>query len=119
MQGAPLLATLIDELGQVLEDERRTLLAGNPDSIHALIRRKLSLAELIETACSVPGTAPPNFAQLTRLARYNQENSVICAAMLRHMNDAVDRLREHNLHRSYNSDGTEQRPSAKHSLGAA
>jgi hypothetical protein len=39
--------------------------------------------------------------------------------MLRHLTAALDRLRRIDLHRSYNSDGTEQRPAARHALGAA
>jgi len=40
-------------------------------------------------------------------------------AMLRHLTDAIDRLRQIDLHRSYNADGSEQNCSAQHALGAA
>jgi hypothetical protein len=67
----------------------------------------------------VPGTKRPDPALLQPLARYNQENAVICAAMLRHLTAAIDRLRRQDPHRSYNPDGSEQSHSSRHALGAA
>ncbi len=113
------LAALVEELRGVLEEERRTLLAGDPEPIHAVTRRKLALAEAIEAASAVPGARLPQAETLTALARYNQQNGVICSAMLRHLRLALDRLRQHDLHRSYNADGSERRAPARHALGAA
>ncbi len=113
------LAALLDELRAVLEDERRTLLAGRPERIQAVTRRKLALAERLEGHAGLPGAAAPDIAALAALARYNRENSVICAAMLRHLTEAVDRLCQIDLHRSYNPDGSEARGSAQQALGDA
>jgi flagellar biosynthesis/type III secretory pathway chaperone len=113
------LPALLDELRDVLEEERRTLLNGSAERINAVTQRKLALADIIEQEVAIPGTPFPNIEALTRLARYNRENAVICSAMLRHLTAALDRLRRHDLHRSYNSDGSEQRPPARHALGAA
>jgi flagellar biosynthesis/type III secretory pathway chaperone len=113
------LAALLDELRAVLEEERRTLLAGRPERIDAVTRRKLALAERLERHDALAGAAAPDLAELSALARYNRENSVICGAMLRYLTEAVDRLRQLDLHRSYNPDGSEARRSAKQALGAA
>jgi len=113
------LPALLDELRAVLEEERRTLLSGSAEGINAVTDRKLALAETIEGEVTVPGTPLPSIETLTRLARYNRENAVICNAMLRHLTAALDRLRRIDLHRSYNADGTEQQPAARHALGAA
>ncbi|HVC53094.1 MAG TPA: hypothetical protein VND87_13825 [Stellaceae bacterium] len=113
------LSALLDELTAVLEEERATLLSGGAEAINAVTRRKLSLAETIEAAVAAPDTPLPDLETLTRLARYNRDNAIICGAMLRHLTAALDRLRRIDLHRSYNSDGSEQRPAARHSLGAA
>jgi flagellar biosynthesis/type III secretory pathway chaperone len=113
------LPTLLDELGDVLKEERRTLVSGSAAAITAVTQKKLALAETIEAEVTVLGTPLPSLETLTRLARYNRENEIICSAMLRHLTAALDRLRRIDLHRSYNSDGTEQRPAARHALGAA
>jgi flagellar biosynthesis/type III secretory pathway chaperone len=113
------LAELIDDLREVLEDERRALLSGTPATIGAITQRKVQLAELIDQATLAPGTQRPDPALLAPLARYNQENAVICGAMLRHLTAAIDRLRRQDPHRSYNSDGSEQSRSSQHALGAA
>jgi flagellar biosynthesis/type III secretory pathway chaperone len=113
------LAELIDELRDVLEEERRALLSGTAEAIGAITRRKMLLADTIDQATMVPGTARPNAALLRPLVRYNQENAVICAAMLRHLTAAIDRLRRQDPHRSYRPDGSEQSRSAHHALGAA
>jgi len=113
------LAELIDELREVLEEERRALLSGTPEAIAAITRHKMMVAELIDEATLVPGTPRPDPAPLQKLARYNQENAVICAAMLRHLTAAIDRLRRQDPHRSYNPDGSEQSRSSQHALGAA
>jgi flagellar biosynthesis/type III secretory pathway chaperone len=113
------LDDLIDELRDVLEAERRALLSGTPTAITEIIERKGVLAALIETATSVPEARRPHPDVLTPLARYNQENAIICAAMLRHLTAAIDRLHRHDPHRSYNSDGSEQNCPAQHALGAA
>lgn len=116
--GDPLPA-LLEELREVLEEERRTLVSGSAAAITAVTQKKLALAETIEQEVTVPGTPLPSIETLTRLARYNRENEIICGAMLRHLTAALDRLRRIDLHRSYNSDGSEQRPAARHALGAA
>jgi len=113
------LGKLIDELREVLEEERRTLLSGAPEEIGAITQRKMLVAELIDQATLVPGTKRPDPKLLRPLARYNQENAIICAAMLRHLTAAIDRLRRQDPHRSYNPDGSEQRRASRHALGAA
>jgi flagellar biosynthesis/type III secretory pathway chaperone len=113
------LAVLLAELEQILEEERAILLSGNPQRITGVVQRKLVLAERIERLCEVPGTEPPSIDALMRLARYNRENSVICSAILRHLTKTIDKLRRHELHRSYGPDGTEHHPPAQYPLGAA
>ena len=113
------LSQLIDQLRDVLEEERRALLSGTAEAINAMAQRKLLLADMIEQMTAIPGTPRPGAAELVALARYNQENSVICDTMLRHLTAAIDRLRRQDPHRSYKSDGSEQSHSAKHALGAA
>ena len=114
-----LLDELIEELRDVLEDERRALLSGTAATITAVTERKMLLADRIDVASMAPGTPRPERAALLPLARYNQENAVICAAMLRHLTAAIDRLRRQDPHRSYRPDGSEQSRSAQHALGAA
>jgi len=113
------LAELIDELQDVLALERRALLSGSAEAINGITQRKMLLADRIDQATMVPGTPRPNPALLRPLVRYNQGNAIICAAMLRHLTAAIDRLRRHDPHRSYKSDGSEQSRSARHALGAA
>ena len=113
------LSGLLAELRQILEEERSILLSGSPDRITGVVERKLALAEMIEQECEVPGTVPPCIETLSWLGRYNRENSVICSAMLRHLTDTVDKLRQRELHRSYGPDGTETSPPAQSPLGAA
>lgn len=113
------LAGLIDQLRDLLEEERRALLSGTPEAINAIAQRKTSVAEQIEAETAASGAPHPDPAALTPLVRYNQENGVICAIMLRHLTDAIDRLRPHHPHRSYKSDGSEESRSAQHTLGAA
>ena len=113
------LAELIEELREVLEEERRALLSGTPSVISTVTQRKMLVADLIDQATLVPGTPRPDPALLRPLARYNQENAVICAAMLRHLTAAIDRLRRQDPHRSYNPDGSEQNRSSQLALGAA
>jgi flagellar biosynthesis/type III secretory pathway chaperone len=113
------LTALIDELREVLEEERRALLSGTPATINGVTQRKNTIAELIDQATLVPGTPQPAPALVQPLARYNQENAIICAAMLRHLTAAIDRLRRQDPHRSYNPDGSEQNRSSQHALGAA
>jgi flagellar biosynthesis/type III secretory pathway chaperone len=113
------LAVLLDQLRQLLQDERAILLTGSPEQISAMAEQKLALAEMIERESAFPGTVPPDVDTLTWLARYNRENAVICSTILRHMTQAVDKLRQHEMHRSYGPDGTENVPPAQHTLGAA
>lgn len=113
------LSSLLAELRQILEEERAILLSGSPQLVAAVVQRKLVLAEMIERECGVPENEPPSMDTLNWLARYNRENSVICSAMLRHLTRTIDKLRQHELHRSYGPDGTEQIPPAQHPLGAA
>ena len=112
-------SALLDELREVLEEERGILLSGSPERITAVVARKLSLAERIERECTENGTTAPSIDTLTSIARYNRENSVICSAMLRHLTRSIDKLRQHELHRSYGPDGAERSPAAQHPLGAA
>ncbi|HEX3522202.1 MAG TPA: hypothetical protein VHT52_08960 [Stellaceae bacterium] len=113
------ISTLLAELRQVLEEERAALLSGRPEPLSRVVERKLALAEMIETECANPADAPPNVETLGWLDRYNQENSVICSAMLRQMTRTIDKLRQHELHRSYGPDGAETSPPAQNPLGAA
>lgn len=113
------LASLLDELRRVLEEERGILLSGVPARLQQVTTQKHALAEAIEDATR-PGTTPlPDLHLLKTLARYNRENSVICHAILRHMTAALDRLRQNELHRSYRADGTEQNPPSGRLVGAA
>ncbi|HXE16612.1 MAG TPA: hypothetical protein VN632_05255 [Stellaceae bacterium] len=112
------LATLLDDLKAVLEEERRTLLSGMPAKLSVVTQRKLDLADAIEHETQ-PGAAAADLTQLRALARYNRENSVICGAILRHMTGALDRLRQHDPHRSYREDGSEQSPPSGRLVGAA
>jgi hypothetical protein len=102
-----------------LEAERRTLLGGSPEAIAAVTRRKLDLADRIEREHGAGRTPADGAEALAALARYNRENAVICTAMLRELGDALDRLRQHEPHRSYNPDGSETHPPTRHPLGAA
>jgi hypothetical protein len=113
------LSELIDELRDLLHRERRALLSGTPEAINMITQHKMLVADLIDQATMVPGTPRPTPATLQSLARYNQENAVICAAMLRHLTGAIDRLRRQDPHRSYLPDGSEQNRSGQHALGAA
>jgi hypothetical protein len=113
------LTALIDQLRDVLEEERRALLSGTAEAINAVTQRKLLLADMIEQSTVVPGMPRPGTAELVALARYNRENAVICDTMLRHLTAAIDRLRRQEPHRSYKPDGSEQSHSEKHALGAA
>jgi hypothetical protein len=113
------LFMMFAELQQLLEEERSALLGGSPDRIIAAAERKRALAEMIETQAAQPGAAPPEIDALARIARYNRDNAVICSAMLRHLTQALDKLRRHEPHRSYRPDGSERNPPARHTLGAA
>jgi flagellar biosynthesis/type III secretory pathway chaperone len=113
------LSTLLIELRQILEEERAVLLSGSPDRVTGVVERKLTLAEAIERECATPGAVAPSIETLTSLDRYNRENSVICTAMLRHLTQTIDKLRQYELHRSYGPDGAENNPPAQNPLGAA
>ncbi|MGC2200781.1 MAG: hypothetical protein WA633_11635 [Stellaceae bacterium] len=113
------LSAMLAELRQILEEERSVLLSGSPERIAGVVDRKLALADMIEKESEKPGALPPSVEALSWLARYNRENSVICSALLRHLTDTVDKLRQRDLHRSYGPDGTETSPSAQNPLGAA
>ena len=104
------LTDLLDDLRHVLKEERSTLLSGMPARLQAVTRRKLDLADAIEQETRPGSTALADLNQLKALARYNRENSVICAAILRHMTSALDRLRQRDPHRSYRADGSEREP---------
>jgi flagellar biosynthesis/type III secretory pathway chaperone len=112
------LAALLDQLRNVLKDERKALLSGQPIEIDAATQRKLLLAEEIERETD-GRSSQADIGLLKTLARYNRDNSVICTAMLRHMTAALDRLRQHDPHRSYRSDGSEQSPQNHRLVGAA
>jgi flagellar biosynthesis/type III secretory pathway chaperone len=113
------LEELIEELRTALEDERRALLSGSAEAINHTTHRKMLIADRIEQTTILLGAARPSPATLQPLVRYNQENAVICAAMLRHLTGAIDRLRRYDPHRSYTSDGDERSSAAQHALGAA
>jgi flagellar biosynthesis/type III secretory pathway chaperone len=113
------LAELVAELRELLETERRALLSGSPEAINDIAQRKMQLADLIERETATAGAERPSPDTLVAIARYNRENGIICTAMLRHLTASIDRLRRHDPHRSYLSDGREQTLSAQHALGAA
>jgi flagellar biosynthesis/type III secretory pathway chaperone len=113
------LAALIAELRALLEQEREAFLSGSPERIASVAQQKLALAAAIEREAARPGALTPSADRLAALARYNRENGVICAAMLRHMTQALDTLRRCEPHRSYRPDGTEHNPPVPHTLGAA
>ncbi|MGH6980151.1 MAG: hypothetical protein ACREFC_02995 [Stellaceae bacterium] len=113
------LASLLDDLRAVLEEERRTLLSGIPAKLQIVTQRKLDLADAIEQETKPGTSAEADLSQLKALARYNRENSVICGAILRHMTGALDRLRQRDPHRSYREDGSEQNPPSGRLVGAA
>jgi flagellar biosynthesis/type III secretory pathway chaperone len=113
------LAELIEELRAVLEEERHALLSGTAATINEVTQRKTILADTIEQATNASGTPRPGAAELIALARYNQENAIICNTMLRHLTAAIDRLRRQDPHRSYKPDGSEESRSARRALGAA
>jgi flagellar biosynthesis/type III secretory pathway chaperone len=113
------LATLLEELRRVLEEERGILLSGNAEQINAITQRKMVLADTIERASAGIDRAAPLREILRRLARYNRENSVICTAILRHMTAALDKLQRRDPHRSYGPDGVEHNPPSHRPLGAA
>jgi hypothetical protein len=112
------LFLLFAELQQLLEEERAALLGGSPDRIIAAAERKRALADTIEAVAAQPGTASPGIDTLSRAARYNRDNAVICSAMLRHLTQALDKLRRNELHRSYRPDGSERNPPARCAGGA-
>lgn len=117
------LSSLLAELTELLAEEREAFLSCSPERIAALAQKKLALADRIERATTVPGAIAPAVAPgadtLSRLARANRENGMICSAMLRHMTQALDTLRRAAPHRSYRPDGSEHNPPAPHTLGAA
>lgn len=113
------LLILCAQLQQLLEEERTALLAGNPELITAVASQKRTLADQIEAEAMRTKVEQPSAEQLIRLARYNRENSVICSAMLRHMTEAIDKLRQYEPHRSYRADGSERTQAVRNTLGAA
>jgi flagellar biosynthesis/type III secretory pathway chaperone len=113
------LAELLGELRQILEDERSILLSGNPARITVVVERKLLIAEMIERECKMPGVAAPSVETILWLDRYNRGNSVICSAMLRHLTQTLDKLRQRESHRSYGPNGMETSPQEQNPLGAA
>jgi flagellar biosynthesis/type III secretory pathway chaperone len=113
------LDALLAELRALLMQEREALLSGSPERIAAVAQCKLALADRIEREAAICATLAPNAGTLLQLARYNRENGAICAAMRRHMMQAIDKLRRCEPHRSYRPDGSEHNPPAGHTLGAA
>lgn len=113
------LAELLGELRQILEDERSILLSGNPAWITVVVERKLLIAEMIERECKTLGVAAPSIETVLWLDRYNRGNSVICSAMLRHLTQTLDKLRQRESHRSYGPDGVETSTQEQNLLGAA
>ncbi|HTV88280.1 MAG TPA: hypothetical protein VME41_04615 [Stellaceae bacterium] len=109
---------LFARLQQLLEEERAALLSGSPERVMAAVGHKLELADKIEAQAARPEAAM-SIAALNRIARYNRDNAVICTAMLRHLTQALDKLRRAEPHRSYLPDGSERNPPARHTLGAA
>ena len=113
------VSALIAELQQLLEEERSILLSGRPKQITDIVTRKLMIAEKIETECQKSGSAAPSREALIALDRYNRGNSIICSAMIRHLTQMIDKLRQRECHRSYTPDGAENTPPTPNPLGAA
>lgn len=113
------LSELLARLRQALEDERRALLGGVPERIAAAVERKLALADSLEAEKPTGAAVAAQVRCLADLDRYNRENAVIVSALLRHMTQALDELRRHDAHRSYQPDGTERNHPPSHTLGAA
>ena len=113
------LTELLLELRGLLEEERSVLLSGDPERITSIAERKLALAEAIETESAKPEAVAPGAEALRWLYRYNSENAVICSGVLRHLSQSLDRLRQHELHRSYGPDGVENNSTSQNPLGAA
>ncbi len=113
------VSALIAELQQVLEVERSILLSGNPEQISGVVARKLFIAEKIEKECQKSGSAGPCAEALAALECYNRGNSIICSAMVRHLTQTIDRLRQQEYHRSYTPDGADRTPPTPNPLGAA
>jgi len=113
------VSALIAELQQLLEEERSILLSGNPGQITGVVARKLVVAEKIDDECQKSGSAAASAEALIALDRYNRGNSIICSAMIRHLSQTIDRLRQRECHRSYTSDGAENAPLTPNPLGAA
>ncbi|HEX3860970.1 MAG TPA: hypothetical protein VHY35_04705 [Stellaceae bacterium] len=114
------LVSLIDELRDLLVEEREALLSGGPERLTDVVQRKLALAEAIEHATNDVDMPQVQTDAIASLDRYNRENAIICAAILRHLTDALDTLRQQNPHRSYKLDGTEEKSApVPHALGAA
>ena len=119
MMAGKQLGELLEELQDVLHRERQALLSGTAEAIRTITQHKMLVAEMIDQASTALGTPQLSPTALLPLVRYNQENAVICAAMLSHLTAAIDRLHRLDPHRSYRPDGSEQNRSAQHALGAA
>lgn len=113
------LFELLADLQQALDDERAALLSGRSQQIAAVAERKRALLDRIEAEAAPPDAPPPDPDQLVGLSRRNRENAMICAAMLRHLTQAVDKLRQFEPHRSYCPDGSERRRASRNPLGCA
>jgi flagellar biosynthesis/type III secretory pathway chaperone len=113
------ISALLAELRQVLEEERAALLCGDLGRLTGAVDRKLALAETIENEYPANAAVQPSSATLHWLYRFNQGNSIICSAMLRHLTRTIDKLRHQQPHRSYGPDGAESSPSVQKPLGAA
>jgi hypothetical protein len=113
------LGELLAKLHEALQDERRSLLSGQPQQVGRAVERKLRLAAAIETAWTQAGRERADRETVLRLDRLNRGNAVICSAVLRHLTRTIDRLRVGEAHRSYRPDGGETQPPAPGRLGAA
>lgn len=112
------VSALIAELQLLLEEERNILLSGSAERLTNVVARKLMVAEKLENEHQRSLSAPSAEA-LIALDRYNRGNSIICSAMIRHLTQTNDRLRQRECHRSYQPDGAENAPATPNPLGAA
>ena len=85
---------LLEQLGQVLQEELDTMLAGQPLQLSDLAARKGALcAELERLHASDPAAAPQLRALLQAVAEANARNGQVVAAMIRNAQGALDILR--------------------------
>ncbi len=85
---------LLEQLGQVLQDELDSMLAGKPLALPDLAARKSALcAELEQLQQGAEAAAPQLRALLQAVAEANARNGQVVSAMIRNTQGALDILR--------------------------